>query len=173
MINAMKHSRPRWYRHAGVWLITGIFLVICACEKKQSDQEIKPIETGGMAVKVDYSELLARLLERQQMTMQNPSAAEPRRELLEIAVYSEARKVFAAGIGKPPADARSNAIAQQNAERAAFIDGCRWAAYILAWNEDLNTPDFGRIKSEIPSCRVVYKNTHPEEIQVVVEADIR
>ena len=77
---------------------------------------------------------------------------------------------FSESFGKAIEDKQ---VAQQNAERAAFLDGCRWLAYLRAWNKDVHQPDFGRIQGELTTARTIYQHNAVDQVVVMVETDVK
>ncbi len=146
-------------------------LVLCfSCSKKEEVRDVKALEGTGQSAAVDYTVKLQELVSLQERILAAPEDVDLRRLLLSAGVDSVHKKYYAAGLGRPPLQATSSAMAAQAAERAAYIDGCRWLTYIRAWQQELQTP-FGSIQGQIPPSRLVHKKVQGEQVQALVEAD--
>lgn len=156
----------------GIFAFIGLAILFSSCKKETPGGAIKPKPAGSPETEVQLSQLAGDLLNMEEKISQEPQNVEWRLKLLAAAMDTVKRKVYSVGIGKIPTEAPNPAIAEQAAERAAFIDGCRWIAYILAWKNDSTTPDFGHIQGNVPPAKMIYKNTAPDQIVVVVEAEI-
>ncbi len=141
-----------------------------SCSQKEEVRDVKALEGSGQATAVDYDAKLQALVSSQERILAAPEDVSLRRLLVSAGVDSVHKKYYAAGLGRPPLQATNSAMAAQAAERAAYIDGCRWLAYIKAWQQDLQTP-FGSIQGQIPPSRLVHKKVQGEQVQALVEAD--
>jgi hypothetical protein len=153
---------------SGLFCLGLVFFVHCA--KKEESRRLQPVEGTGQATAMDLGTKLQELADYQERIQANPDDMSLRQAYLTSGVDSTQHKLYAAGLGKPPAQAGSSAMAVQAAERAAYIDGCRWLAYLKAWQQDVRTP-FGSIQGKIPPSRVVQKEVQAEQVRVLVEAD--
>jgi hypothetical protein len=163
-------------------LVSGILisgLVFCSKGKKETEitprenvQTITPQEGAAVSPEELAAQLLPKLLELQSQIQSAPQDVEIRKALVACAMDTVRHLVHAVGQGKPPGNVTNPAMARQFMDRAALVDGYRWIAYVLAWHENPETPDFGSISGEIPPARLVYMD-HPSEVQAValVEAD--
>jgi hypothetical protein len=150
-------------------LCLGLVLFV-HCAKKEETRRLHPVEGSGQATVMDVGARLQALTELQERIQANPDDTTLRQAFVAAGVDSTQHKMYAAGLGRPPAQAGSSAMASQAAERAAYIDGCRWLAYLKAWQQDVRTP-FGSIQGQIPPSRVVQKEVQAEQVRVLVEAD--
>ena len=156
----------RWW--LSVFCLTLLFLS-CAKEKVE-ERAIPAQEQSQTQVVVDYGRLAERIERLEQAVREQSTAVEPRLQLLAACLDSTRRVLHVSGRGKPSSTATSEPTALQAAERAAVIDAYRWVAYLLRWNENPRTPDFGTIEGGIPGGFVVYKQTLPgNEILVLLE----
>jgi hypothetical protein len=159
-------------KRSGIFIIPGLlFFIVLGCGNKQ-EQQLRPIEGGVQTSSFDAAEKMTTLLRLQEQIVQAPEQIERRRELLAAAIDPTQQKAYAVGTGKPPAAAASSAMAQQSAERAAFIDGARWLAYINAWRHNIEQPAFGAIQGSVPASRLAHKNTTAEQTVVLVEMEL-
>jgi hypothetical protein len=165
-----------------LFIVTGIFVtafLFCAKEKQETQitprenvESISPQEGARPSVEQLTAQLAPKLLELQKQVMAAPTDIEIRKSLVACAVDTVWKVVHAVGQGKPPENVANAAVARQFMERAAVVDGCRWLAYILAWQQHPETPDFGYISGGIPPARLLNMD-HPSENEAValVEAD--
>jgi hypothetical protein len=122
---------------------------------------------------VDPGQLLPVLMSLQDSVKNHPDEIRLREKLLARSMDVEKAVIRAVGLGKPPANVTSSAMARQFAERAAYVDGCRWLAYLAEWKKDPTTPRFGEIEVELPGSRVLYKSDLVDStLTVLVETDI-
>jgi len=150
-------------------LSLGAFSLLCRKEEKPSG-EIKQPEVAEPVTEAQLTRIAGDLLDLQEKIRQQPQDIALRRQLVEAAVDGNTQKYFAAGLGKVPVESPSSAMASQGAERAAFIDGCRWIAYLQAWEKNPETPEFGAIQGQVPPAKIIYKHTTPDQVVVLVEA---
>ncbi|MBN2356189.1 hypothetical protein JXO59_08750 [candidate division KSB1 bacterium] len=170
MIN-LRHKK-RLGGYIGLFALTCGMLLCYSCKKEEKGGEIKPPPASIPESELQLSRIAGDLLSLQEQIRQNPQDLELRLQLLTLAVNQEQKSVRAVGIGKIPSESQNLTVASQGAERAAFIDGCRWIAYLLAWNKDHRTPDFGHIRGEVPPAKTLYKHTAPDQVVVMVEANL-
>jgi hypothetical protein len=103
----------------------------------------------------------------------HPEDVELRKKLLARSADTEGAVLRAVGQGRPPANVTSSAMARQFAERAAYVDGCRWLAYLAEWKKNPASPGYGEIEAELPGSRVIYKSDLVDStLTVLVETDI-
>jgi hypothetical protein len=140
------------------------------CAKKEETRGVKAQEGSGQSTVTDLAGRLQELAACQERLLANPEELTLRQVFLAASVDSVQHKIYAAGFGKPPVQASNSAMASQAAERAAYIDGCRWLAYVKAWQQDVRTP-FGSIQGQIPPSRVVQKEVEGEQVRLLVEAE--
>ncbi len=160
-------------KRSGIFIIPGLLLFIAqGCHKKQEEQRLKPVEGTLQSESFNAAEKMNTLQALQEQISKAPEQIELRRRLLAAAVDETHHKAHAVGAGKSSAHATSSAMAQQSAERAAFIDGCRWLAYIQAWRQNIEQPAFGAIQGSLPASRMIHKNASPEGAVVLVEMDL-
>jgi hypothetical protein len=150
-------------------LCLGALSLLCRKEEKPGG-EIRPPEGGETITEAQLTRITGDLLDLQEKIRQQPQDVTLRQQLVAAAVDRDGRRLLAAGLGKVPAESPSSAMASQGAERAAFIDGCRWIAYLQAWEKNPETPVFGAIQGQIPPAKIIYKHTTPDQIVVLVEA---
>jgi hypothetical protein len=139
---------------------------------RENVQTITPQEGAAASPEELAAQLTPKLLELQSAVIAAPEDVQARKALVACAVDTLHHIIYAAGQGKPPENATSEAMSRQFMDRAALVDGYRWIAYIAAWSKNPETPEFGRISGEIPPARPVYVD-HPSENQAValVQAD--
>jgi len=157
---------------AGLLLILIMALLLVAgCSREEKVQELQPqTNVEATAEMITPEQTLAILLPLQEKIMQAPDSVALRRELVAASVNLTQKTLRAAGYGLPPEKAANSAMAQQAAERAAYLDACRWAAYIIKWQVSPDSPAFGEIEGDIPGARIVYKDTAVDgKISMVVE----
>jgi len=142
-----------------------------ACQKDQHTRQVRSKPSAELQAGTEYADKMAQLQLLQERIAKDPVQPALRQALLEEAIDISARKMYALGLGKPQPDSKSPAAAQQAAERAAYLDGCRWLAYINAWRLDIHTPDFGNLQAAISGARLVQRNATPEQTLVLVEMD--
>lgn len=157
---------------AGLLLILSLALLLfTGCSREDKVQELQPQTNVEAIVEIATPEQsLQLLLPLQERIIQSPDSVALRKELVKASVNPEQKTLRAAGYGLPPVHAANSAMAQQAGERAAYLDACRWAAYILKWQESPDSPTFGEIQSDLPGARIVYKDTAADgKISMVVE----
>lgn len=153
-----------------------ILIVVFSCSKDQSGEIAKqegsssePVATSLSPEKAD--QLLVDLLEIQTQIQQAPLKIELRHKYIEKGFEPHSSVFRAAGVGLLPPNASSPLIARQSAERAAFLDACRWIAYGQAWQKDIKTPDFGKLSGRLANARVIHKKDTPDgAVQLLVES---
>jgi hypothetical protein len=166
-----------------VFFLTGVLVSgFVLCSKSEKQTEITPKETlgtmtpqEGAAVSPEQlaAQLAPVLLDLQQKIMAAPADVEIRKALVASAVDTVRKVMHAVGLGKPPENTNNPAMARQFMDRAALIDGYRWIAYLQAWRQHPESPNFGSISGEIPPARLVYMD-HPSETEALalVEASL-
>ena len=161
-------------------MIPGLFvfivLALCAlvsCGKKEEVKELQAQKAAVSTLKPEEAEKLsAVLLDLQDQIRQNPTDVDLRTAYLEKSVDERAGLMRASGLGKPPVNASSELIARQAAERAAYLDACRWIAYLREWRKNPSIPDFGTIQANIPGAEIVYRKTEDNESLVLVQVSL-
>jgi len=113
--------------------------------------------------------LLQQLQWLQQEIISRPDQPLLRQRWVAAAVDSSGQKLYAVGVGKPPPTFRSPVAAQQAAERAAFLDACRWVTYLEAWRRNEQRPVFGNLSGQAPAAQVIYKIVTLDQTIVLVE----
>ena len=147
--------------------------LLVSCEKKEQGGQVAPEKGTGTQTQQQTGQLTADLLSLQDKIRQAPSDVSLRMNLVAMSVDSSRNVVRAAGRGKPTENAANPAMARQSAERASYLDACRWAAYIIEWSKHPDTPEFGSIAGNIPGTRVLDKNNSPDnEVLTLVETDL-
>ncbi|HPG39629.1 MAG TPA: hypothetical protein PLP19_20300 [bacterium] len=157
---------------AGLLLILLLALLLfTGCSREDKVQELQPQTNVEATAEITTPEQsMAILLPLQEKILQTPDNVDLRRELVAASVNSEQKTLRAVGYGLPPEHAANSAMAQQAAERAAYLDACRWAAYIIKWQDSPDSPAFGEIEGNIPGARIIYKETADDgKISMVVE----
>ena len=167
------HTRPEW-RRSGLFLLLAGLILTAGCKKESVEKVIPKIENQ----QADESETqLARqagdLLSLQEEIREAPALVELRQRYLALALNPARGTIRAVGMSRVPDNPDNRAAVQQSSERAAFLDACRWIAYLLAWNRNVQQPDFGRIQGQVPGARIVYKHVAVDQIVVMVESDVK
>jgi hypothetical protein len=164
-----KNEKP-WIMIFGLFIF--IFVAFCAlvsCGKKEEVKELQPNKAAAGTLKPEEAEKLsAVLLDLQDKIRQNPTDVDLRTGYLENSVNERAGLMRASGLGKPPLNASSGLIARQASERAAYLDACRWIAYLREWRKNPSAPDFGTIQANIPGAEIVYKKTNEDNESLVL-----
>jgi hypothetical protein len=144
------------------------------CTKKEQVGRIVPGKGADTQNQEQAPEQLAsNMLALQDRISQAPADVSLRRELLAVSVDTSRKIVRAAGRGKTPENAPNSAIAQQSADRASYLDACRWLAYLMQWQQHPESPDFGSINGEIPGARTVSKFVSSgNEVITLVETNL-
>ncbi|MBN2413540.1 hypothetical protein JXQ31_17820 [candidate division KSB1 bacterium] len=148
-----------------VWIKTGllvfvVFILTISCTREEEVKELRPESNVQIQTQVESPEQsLEKLLPLQGKIIQQPENVEYRKELITAAVDVSHKTIRAAGTGLYPEDASNSAIGRQSAERAAYLDACRWTAYLLKWKENPESPAFGEISGEIPGAKLLLKKT--------------
>jgi hypothetical protein len=144
-------------------------------QKAQQLQQQFPEQADAEQVEIlsetQYSHLLGDLLSIQEKIKQAPDDAAYRLDLLQGAVRRAEKKIYMAGAGRLPEESSSAAVLQ-NAERAAMLDAARWVGYALEWKKHPDQPAFGALQARIPPVKIVYKSASPEQVVVLVAADL-
>jgi len=142
-----------------------MLLALFACGKKS--EEAKTEQLGSIAaheeagaptveIRVPDDAALQSILQTQQAIVADPASEALRRELGRKAIDNAARLIWTVGAGRV-ADP-SSALALSNAERAAWADGNRWAAYLIEWQKnDFSTP-FGSVHAQVPGSVIERKS---------------
>ncbi len=167
MINFQTKCRP------GIKISGLLFLTIAAifwtCSENEKPQKIKAVEGAGQISPAERSQkLISKLSALQQAIQLDPQNADLRMKLVTLSVDQDSNVARAVGYGKPPENAKSSAMAMQSAQQAAYLDGCRWLAYILQWQKHPQQPAFGSIKGEIPGAKIVHKVVSSDQGTIVL-----
>ncbi len=155
-----------------------LFLIIAtifwACSEKEKPREMKAEEGAGQISPAEQAEkLIPKLQELQQAIQFDPQNTDLHKKLVALSVDKDSNVARAVGFGKPPENAKSSAMAIQGARQAAYVDGCRWMAYILQWKQHPQQPAFGFIEGEIPGAKIVHKtDASGQGIIVLVESKL-
>lgn len=117
----------------------------------------------------DDAEMQA-ILRTQRAIMASPDLDSLRRVLVRRAVDTASRVIWTVGTGRVTAPASPMALS--NAERAAWIDGSRWAGYVIEWQKnDFRTP-FGTIQTQVPGSSVERKSVSDSLCVVLVKTNL-
>jgi hypothetical protein len=155
-------------KRAGLLLVTALLLVF-GCSREEKVRELQSDTNAEALAQLDTPEIsLEKLLPLQEKIMQQPDSIAFRRELVAASVNIAQKTLRAAGVGLVPENAENTAIAQQAAERAAYLDACRWAAYILKWQKSPDSPAFGEIQGNIPGAQILHKTVTEDGKSVVL-----
>lgn len=153
-----------------------IFFALCAgliigCGLAQTVQAQSPGTAGQTAVHDTLKQmaLLQQLQWLQQEIISRPDQPLLRQHWVAAAMDSSGQKRYAVGVGKPSSSFKSPLAAQQAAERAAFLDACRWLTYLQAWRQDYRRPPFGDLVGQAPAAQVIYKIVTLDQTIVLVE----
>jgi len=156
----VKNSQKIWPGIiSGLAFLVVLYFSTMSCSKKEKWKELEPGQNAAATLQQTASakELCSKLAAVQDSIRKYPAQIRFRQQLLSAGIDNNRNLVRAAGIGKPPANASSPAIARQAAEQAAYIDACRWLLYMRKWHQNINFPDFGSIKGQLPGARIIYK----------------
>ncbi len=166
-------SRPGW-RRPGLVLFLTLLMVMSGCRKEKPEQEIKQVEKqNAPETEVQLARQAGDLLSLQEQIREAPADVTLRERLLAVSLDTGKGTLRAVGFGRIPENPQNRPAVQQNAERAAFLDGCRWLAYLRAWNQDVHQPDFGRIQGELTTARTIYQHNAVDQVVVMVETDVK
>ncbi len=166
-----KESRPGW-RRPGFVLFCAALIVLSGCKREPETQEIKQVELQAAPLsETQLARLAGDLLSLQEEIREAPASIELRTRLLALALDEESSSFRAVGFGRIPANPDNREAVQQSAERAAFLDGCRWLAYLRAWRKDIHKPDFGSIRGEVPPAKIIYQHTSVDQVVMIVETE--
>ena len=172
MINHL-HTRPEWQRSGLFLLLVGVILT-AGCKKETVEKIIPQVENQQSG---ENEAQLARqagdLLSLQEEIREAPALVQLRQRYLTLALDPARGKIRAVGMAKVPENPDNRVVVQQSSERAAFLDACRWVAYLLAWNRDIQQPDFGRIQGQVPGARIIYQHVAVDQVVVMVESDLK
>jgi len=161
-------------RLPGFLLLLAALIAVGGCRKDKPEQEIKQVEKqSAPETEAQLARLAGDLLSLQEQIRENPTTVELRTQLLALAIDAEKGVLRAVGFGRIPENPDNRPAVQQNAERAAFLDGCRWLAYLRAWSRDVNRPNFGSIQGELPSARTIYQHSAVDQVVTMVETEVK
>jgi hypothetical protein len=143
-----------------------LFNSFMACQKK-AEQEVQAQQEGSLAPREDAGPPLVSarvpddaemqaILQTQQAIMANPFSDSLRRELGRKAIDAASSVIWTVGTGRV-ADP-SSAVALSNAERAAWADGNRWAAYLIEWQKNSYSAPFGSVQAQVPGSMIERKS---------------
>ena len=147
---------------------------ILSCAKEEQSGQISPSKNAHSIIQSsDAKTLMTNLLNQQDAIINSPADASLRKKLLETSVDETRQVARAAGQGKPSGEALTAGAARQAAERAAFVDACRWLAYILEWRDHIEKPDYGKIEKQLPGAQTVYTDASNDTMTfVLVETNL-
>jgi hypothetical protein len=146
-------------------------MIILSCAQEESS-EISQQE--GIQTHIDYASLADEILEVEKKIMRNPAEKNLRLDLLAVSLDTTARVLRAVGIGEIGSGTQSHAIKLQFAERSALLDARRWLGYLLQWQENYESPDFGTINVDLPGHQIIMKDTTANnEIKMLVQTSIK
>lgn len=145
--------------------------LIIGCGLAQTVQAHSPGTAGQTAAHDTLKQmaLLQQLQWLQQEIISRPDQPLLRQRWVAAAVDSSGQKLYAVGVGKPSSAFQSPLAAQQAAERAAFLDACRWLTYLQTWRRDYRFPPFGDLVGQAPAAQVIYKIVTLDQTIVLVE----
>jgi hypothetical protein len=159
--------------------IVGLLIVICSgclnTSEKTQPQEgslVAREEAASPAVLArapDEAEMLT-LMEIQRSIMTNPQSDSLRRELGRRAIDAPGRVMWTVGVGR--ATDPASAVALRQAERAAWIDGSRWAAYLLEWQKNNYRSPFGSLEGQVPGSSIERKSVIDSLCVVLVKTSL-
>jgi len=153
-------QRPVLFKAGLLFFLALIFAV--SCTRDEEVKELRPDINGKTKTETQIAppeQSLEKLLPLQEKITQQPENVGFRKELVAAAVDESRKTIRAAGTGLMPEEASNTAIARQSAERAAYLDACRWVAYMLKWKENPESPAFGEIEGDIPGATLLLKKT--------------
>ncbi len=143
-----------------------ILFAFIACEKKveqevstQQEGTIAPQEGAGtpmVTVRIPDDAEMQSILQTEEAIVANPFSDSLRRELGRKAIDAASRTIWTVGTGRI-ADP-SSAVALSNAERAAWADGNRWAAYLIEWQKNNYSSPFGNVHAQVPGSVIERKS---------------
>lgn len=147
------------------------------CEKKAEESMVEnavrqqEMQGNASVVAVNYGEIMNQLFELEQAVIQAPEAILPREKLLNVAIDTTRKKLYAVGEGLPDSTAKTAALAKQSAERAALVDAQRWALLTLRWQKDISRPHFtDKISGQVPPFQIIQRAELPEnKIYLMIE----
>jgi len=178
--------------HTSLSLI--LLFAFIACEKKaeqeastQQEGSIDPQEETGSAphpesmmeaergapmvtVRVPDDAEMQAILQTQQAIITNPFSDSLRRELGRKAIDAASRVIWTVGAGRV-ADP-SSAVALSNAERAAWADGNRWAAYLIEWKKNDYSSPFGSVQTQVPGSVIERKSMSDSLCVALVKTEL-
>jgi hypothetical protein len=166
-------TQSQYQRIVSAIITIGLLILTClSCSKKEEEGRISPkLETAQVA-EPNYKDILNEIELVQAEIIQQPADSQLHVKLVEISFDTSLNVIRAAGRGQPPMEAQSPEIAKQAAQEAAYIDACQWLAYILEWRDHPGTPEFGKIKAELPGARMVHKIIDANVTRVLVETKL-
>ncbi len=161
-------------------LSLSLLLTLLACQKK-AEQEVQAQQEGSIAAQEDAGSAphtesmmeaeqgaplvtirvpddaeMQSILQTEQAIMANPLSDSLRRELGRKAIDAASRTIWTVGTGRV-ADP-SSAVALSTAERAAWADGNRWAAYLIEWQKNNFSTPFGNVQAQVPGSVIERKS---------------
>lgn len=167
------HIRPEW-RRSGLFLLLAGVILTAGCKQEAIEKIIPKVEHQQAGESdVQLARHAGDLLSLQEEIRNEPALIELRQRYLALALDTTGGTIRAVGMARVPENPDNRAAVQQSSERAAFLDACRWIAYLLAWKRDIQQPDFGRIQGQVPGARIIYKHSAVDQIVVMVESDLK
>ena len=170
-MRTLKTARMRSGRwRPGLFLLL-FGLLLAGCGEKEQEGKLRSEEGVTPRLSTEQAQrLMDELNELEARVVAEPTNIEFRRALVEKSVDPGRGLVRAAGYGEAPPKAPSSAMAIQAAQQAAYLDACRWLAYILQWEKDPSQPEFGKIKGKLPGAQIVHKVVTPShQVTLLVE----
>ena len=162
------HKKPAVNTAGFLVLTLGLLFFQCERQEKVQEKQLRPdTQTAGDTVvsNVNYEELMIQLLVMEERIKEAPEVVSLRQDMVNLSLDAENQEIYTMGIGLFPENAANTAVARQSAERAAFLDACRWAAYVMNWKTDPNSTPFGSIQGELPNAAIVLKSLSPDGTQ--------
>lgn len=123
-----------------------------------------------VTVRVPDDAEMQEILQIQHAIIANPQSDSLRRELGRRAMDAGARVIWTVGTGRVTDP--TSAIAISNAERAAWIDGNRWAAYLIEWQKNNFSTEFGSVQTQVPGSMVERKSMSDSLCVVLVKTSM-
>lgn len=150
------------------FVLLALVMVSAGCRDTSERSQPQPssMQENSMAAREDAGAPMATaqvpddaemqaILQLQQAIVRNPDSDSLRRELGYRAIDAGARVLWTVGTGRVTDP--TSAVALGNAERAAWIDGSRWAGYLIEWQKNNFSTPFGSLQAQVPGSSVERK----------------